>query len=92
MPPSRPRQLPLRKSGASAIRYLARWATSSGRPMRPVGWAKGGDDLLAREPFAIAIGMNELNEPRAADDFCSKKHLLKRIAKKKSPVNKKRKN
>ena len=56
------------------------------------GIAKGGDDLLAREPFAIAIGMNELNEPRAADDFCSKKHLLKRIAKKNSPVNKKRKN
>jgi hypothetical protein len=52
--------------------------------MRPVGWAKGGDDLLAREPFAIAIGMNELNELRAADDFCSKKHLLKRIAKKKT--------
>jgi hypothetical protein len=53
------------------------------------GIAKGGDDLLAREPFAIAIGMNELNEARAADDFCSKKHLLNRIAKKKSPVNQK---
>jgi hypothetical protein len=33
--------------------------------------------------------MNELNEARAADDFCSKKHLLNRIAKKKSPVNQK---
>jgi hypothetical protein len=53
------------------------------------GIAKGGDDLLAGEPFAIAIGMNELNEARAADDFCSKKHLLNRIAKKKSPVNQK---
>ena len=53
------------------------------------GIAKGGDELLAREPIAIAIGMNELNKAGAFDKFCSKKHMLNRIAKKNSPVKQK---
>ena len=53
------------------------------------GIAKGGDELLAREPIAITIGMNELNKARSLDKFCSKKHVLNRIAKKNSPVKQK---
>jgi hypothetical protein len=53
------------------------------------GIAKGSDDLLARESFAITIGMNELNEARAFDEFCSKKHVLNSIAKKKALPSKK---
>lgn len=53
------------------------------------GIAKGRDELLAREPIAIAIGMNELNKAGAFDKFCSKKHVLNRIAKKNSPVKQK---
>ena len=54
--------------------------------LRDSGIAKGSDDTLPRQTIAITIGMNELNEPRALDRFCSKKHVINRIAKKKSPV------
>ena len=53
------------------------------------GIAKGGDELLARQTIAITIGMNELNKARTFDKFCSKKHMLNKIAKKNSPVKQK---
>jgi hypothetical protein len=51
--------------------------------LRDGGIAQGGDDLLAGQAFAIAIGMNELNKAGALDRFCSKIHAGKKIGEKK---------
>jgi hypothetical protein len=45
--------------------------------LRKFGVAEGNDDALTRQSVAIAIGVNELDEPRALYEFYPKIHERK---------------